>query len=313
MFERICFSKIFNNMKSDTALLNEIAHNTGLLRNLSEEESTSLKKILLGIHNDIIKICDRYGLKVMVSGGTCLGSIRHKGYIPWDDDLDFIMPRNDYEKLLSIYENGDIDSKYLFEYPNNYKDVKNTFLKIFLKGTKLKEVFDDSDFFPSCIFVDVFPIDYAPKNKLLRRVRAFISDSLQFICTSVLYYKYPSNNLKLLYEQDQKVYRRYKVRLLIGQVFSVIPHKKWVYWFDSFNRKSQLSTVMTVPSGRRHYYSEALPDKVFLPPIESTFEGCKTYLPHEPHTYLANLYGNYMRIPPVEKRERHFVVDFKID
>jgi len=195
-------------MKTDTQLLNEIAQKTDLLRQLTDLESAELKKKLLKIHNTIISICDKNGLRIMLSGGSCLGSIRHGGFIPWDDDLDMIMPRNDYEKFIKLYEEGQVDNQLLFEYPSKKKDVKNNYLKVFLKNTTLKEMFDDSDTFPSNIFVDVFPMDYAPNNKFLRKTKAIISDGLQFICTCVLYKKYPSKNLEVFYKQDADAFRR---------------------------------------------------------------------------------------------------------
>ena len=298
-------------MKTDTELLNEIAQKSDILRQLTQEEALKLKKTLLEMHNNIIELCDKHHLTVMLGGGSCLGAIRHKGYIPWDDDLDLMMPRADYEGLISLYEEKQVDEKYHFEYPNKQRDVRNTFLKIYLKNTSYKEVFDDSDKFPTAIFLDVFPIDYAPKNSLLRRIKALLSDGMQFICTCTLYSQYPSKNLKMFYGQDKDANRRYKMRIFIGVFFSVFSHRQWVYWFDTINKNSRPSDLMTVPTGRKHYMLESLPSSVFTPTIECEFEGVKSYIPNGYHTYLSNLYGDYMQVPPPEKRERHFVVDLK--
>lgn len=296
-------------MKTDTQLLNEIAKRTDLLRQLTEDEAAKLKKKLLEIHNAIISICDKNGLRIMLSGGSCLGTIRHGGFIPWDDDLDMIMPRSDYKKLIKLYEDGHVGTQLLFEYPNKKRDVKNNYLKVFLRNTTLKEMFDDSGTFPSNIFVDIFPMDYAPKNKTIRKIKSIISDGLQFICTCVLYKKYPSKNLELFYKQDNDAYKRYRFRLFVGSIASFLSHRRWVYLFDKFNRNSKPTDYYTIPCGRKHYMGETLPSDVFFPVLESTFEGVKTYLPHRPHDYLSNLYGNYMQIPPEDKRERHFIID----
>ncbi len=297
-------------MKTDTELLNSISQKTDFLRQLTESEAAALKKTLLGMHNYIIKVCDNNKLSVMLGGGSCLGAVRHKGFIPWDDDLDLMMPRVDYEKLIELFEEGKIDSKYHFEYPNPDRDVKNTFLKVFLKDTVYEDLFIDKDTFPSAIFIDIFPMDYTPSNIIIRKIKGTLSDALQFVCTCTLYSQYPSKKLKMFYEQDTQARRRYSVRILIGHIFSVFPHRRWVYWFDKFNKRRP-SNMMTIPTGRKHYLPETLPACVFTPVKECTFEGCKSYLPNDYDRYLSNLYGDYMQVPPPEKRERHFIVDIK--
>ena len=299
-------------MKTDTEILNEIAKKSSLLRLLTEDECAQLKKTLLGVHRDIISLCDKHDITIMLGGGSCLGAIRHKGYIPWDDDLDLMMPREDYEKLIEVYEQGEVDEKYLFVYPNKQNDVKNNFLKIYLKGSTCKEIFDDNDTFPTNVFIDVFPMDYAPNSIFVRKIIAFISDFLQAVCTCTLYYQHRSSNMELFAKQDEVAMKRYKLRLLLGRLFSFVSHKKWVYWFDRFNAKSKKSNYMTVPTGRNHYMKETLPVETFLPIKEVDFEGEKAYVPGGYDIYLGHLFGDYMKLPPVEKRERHFIVDFKI-
>jgi lipopolysaccharide cholinephosphotransferase len=298
-------------MKTDTEILNEIARKTSILRLLSEEECAQLKQTLLEMHNDIVSLCEEHKITIMLGGGSCLGAIRHNGFIPWDDDLDLMMPRSDYEKLISLYDKGFIDERFQFDYPNRCVDVKNTFLKIYLRGTTFLDIFDDKKSFANGIFIDVFPIDYAPENKLIRRCKALLSDGIQFICTCTLYSQYPSNILKLFYGQDKGAHKRYQMRCFLGKVFSIIPHRLWVYWFDKLNKNSKPSRLMTVPTGRKHYLSETLPSNVFTPTVECSFEGVKSYIPNDYHQYLSNLYGDYLKVPPEDKRERHFIIDIK--
>ena len=298
-------------MKTDTEILNEIARKTNILRLLTEEECVQLKRTLLHMHNDIITLCDKHNITIMLGGGSCLGAIRHKGYIPWDDDLDLMMPREDYEKLIRVYEEGRVDDKYLFIYPNKKKDVKNTFLKIYLKGTICKEIFDDDKSFPMNVYIDVFPMDFAPNSKLLRKIKALASDFLQAVCTCTLYYQYHSRNMELFAQQDDVAKKRYILRLRIGRLFSFFSHKKWVCLFDRFNAKSPRSSFMTIPPGRNHYLKETLPIEVFLPVKEVVFEGMKAYVPGGYDTYLSHLYGDYMKLPPENKRERHFIMDIQ--
>ena len=83
-------------MKSYKELLNENAQKTGL-RQLTEEESTEMKDVLMKMYQVVAQVCAEHGLTIMLCGGSCLGAIRHQGFIPWDDDLDLCMPRRDYD------------------------------------------------------------------------------------------------------------------------------------------------------------------------------------------------------------------------
>ena len=89
-------------MKTDTELMNELAVESQYLRPLSDKDSADLKRLLLEMYKDIARVCDEYELVYMVGGGTCLGAVRHHGFIPWDDDLDLIMPRESYDKLIEL-------------------------------------------------------------------------------------------------------------------------------------------------------------------------------------------------------------------
>lgn len=87
-------------MKSESQIMSELSHKVDYLRELSSEESAQLKNAILDIYKDVAALCDKYELTYMMSGGTCLGAVRHRGFIPWDDDLDIMMPRADYNVLL---------------------------------------------------------------------------------------------------------------------------------------------------------------------------------------------------------------------
>lgn len=82
--------------------MNELAHKTNYLHEMTSSESSAMKRALLDIYRDVAKLCEKEGLTLMLSGGSCLGAIRHKGFIPWDDDLDVMMRRDDYEKLIHL-------------------------------------------------------------------------------------------------------------------------------------------------------------------------------------------------------------------
>ena len=107
--------------------MNEAAILQGCLHILSDEDSKAQKALLLDMYKDIASLCDKHGLEYMMGGGTCLGTVRHNGYIPWDDDLDIMMPRLSYEKLILLLAKGELGDMYEYTAPNARKDCKNLF------------------------------------------------------------------------------------------------------------------------------------------------------------------------------------------
>lgn len=298
-------------MKSDTQILNELAAKSKYLHVLTEKESDSLKQMLLIMYKDIAKVCDENGITFMLGGGSCLGAIRHQGYIPWDDDLDLMMMRKDYELLINLCRKGALGDKYEIDTPSKDKDCKNLYLKIYRKGTLNNELLNENTPFPKGIFIDIFPMDSASSNKIAQKVHGFISDVLQFISTCVLYSEYPSSRYLEFVSGSEEALKRYKQRIAIGKLFGLISHKTWAYWFDKYNSSSRNTGYTTVPTGRKHYVGEIQPTKTFLPVKYASFEGMQCPIPADADAYLTALYLDYMQLPPENKRERHFVYQFE--
>jgi len=300
-------------MKTDIQIMNELAVNSDYLRPLSDVDSKALKSLLLEMFKDISSLCEANHLEYMLAGGSCLGAVRHKGFIPWDDDLDIIMPRASYNKLIDLLAKGSLGSNYEYDAPNKQRDCKNNFLKIYRKGTFNVEIFNECAPGPKGVYIDVFPMDSAPSNRIMQRLKGFISDFLNAVCVCVLYSQYPSRRYCEFMQYSQDSLKRYKQRLLIGKIFGVISHKTWVWWFDSFNSSTKNTGYMTIPAGRNHYVGEILPKEIFLPTTKLEFEDIQANVPGNYDAYLKALYKDYMSLPPEEKRERHFVYKFSIN
>ena len=299
-------------MKTDTQIMNEIALKSKCLHILTAEESHKLKMLLLEMYKDISALCDKNGLVYMLGGGSCLGAVRHNGFIPWDDDLDLMMPRESYERLIELLSSGSLGEKYEYSVPRKGQDCKNGFLKIYRCGTVDEDIISENIPGPKGIYVDVFPMDYAPAAVVPRRIKGFVSDMLHTICSCVLYSEYPSSLYKKFMSESSVGRFRYCQRMIIGKFLGVIPHRKWIWWFDKWNSNICVTGYLTVPSGRKHYMGECRRSSLYLPVSKAIFEGVEVNLPHLPHEYLVSMYGNYMELPPVEKRERHFVYRFRL-
>lgn len=298
-------------MKSDTQLISESAASSNYLKELSSEESICLKNMLLLMISDIKKICEDNNITFMLGGGSCLGAIRHQGFIPWDDDLDIMMFRKDYENLIKLCHDGKLGEQYEYDHPDKNKDSKNLFLKIYRKDTMDNELFCENAPFPKGIFVDIFPIDYVPRNHIKRKIHAIISNGLRVIASSVFFSQFPSKKYKDLAYQNKETKKMYNYRRWIGRIFGILPHRKWVYWFDKYNSSIAESDYVTIPTGRKLYIGEIQSVSTFLPVQYKKFEDLILPIPNDYHTYLTSLYNNYMELPPVDKREKHLIFQFK--
>ena len=135
---------------------------------LTDEQLKDLQRTLNGMLSDLDECCRRNGLTYVLGGGSCLGAVRHHGFIPWDDDVDVNMPRADLEKFLVLFEK-EYGDRYWVHSPQTTKGYGLTLSRILLKGTSVRtrEDFQNEE----CgAFLDIFPIENTYDNKLLRRL-----------------------------------------------------------------------------------------------------------------------------------------------
>lgn len=265
------------------------------VRMLSGKELRDLQNVLLEMYLDIQEVCSKNGIVCMLLGGSALGTVRHCGFIPWDDDLDIGMPRDDYERFKCLFKK-ELGDKYILNAPNYEGIPTNRFPKVLKKGTKFVEsgMQDDER---ACIKTDIFIIENVPDNLLTRYIKGLYCTCLMFIGGRVQSF-------------EDRIYSHEVLSCgnFLGMLFSFHSSKKW---FDRIDRacqhKKSNTKYMNIPTGRKHYFGEILNREVYLPTSQGIFEGEKVYLPGNSKQYLKNLYGDYMKIPPEDKREHHYI------
>ena len=295
-------------MLSSRKQLNNLSFKSDQLYAPTEAERKRMKEILLMIYKDVFEVSEKNGLTLFLGGGSALGAVRHGGFIPWDDDMDLMLMRCDYEKFKVIFDEH-LSEKYILQVPGaKGKSPANLFMKVILKDTTCLELVQQNAPGEHGLWVDIFPIEYAPENKFVRRVKGLFIDALAYACVSNYLFRFDSKEMRAYAKGSKGARINRLIRLMIGAVMSFLPYEIWYNFFDRASRGQKETSVITIPTGIRHYMGEMHAKDAFFPPRETTFEGEKAYLPNHTHEYLARLYGDYMTPPPENKRERHLYV-----
>lgn len=245
-----------------------------------------LQKVILSIAKDVDELCKKNGIEYYLVGGSAIGAIRHKGFIPWDDDWDIIMNNANYERFLQVCkEQLDTEKYYLQE---GLKDWPLYFSKIKLKGTTMEEPewFAENEHMKG-IYVDVFKMDNVSSNPLVAR--------WQYFCGK--YY--------LCYQLSQRAYSSasFRKRLMIALSSPCkIPFiRKFVkHQVEKYNKKE--TGCFGFFYGRTRFRSAVVKKEVFGTPIRVPFEDTHLPVAEHYHEYLTQVFGDYMKLPPVEQR-----------
>ena len=279
---------------------------------INDEELKQLQKCFLEILKDIDRVCKEYKICYMAAGGTALGAVRHKGFIPWDDDVDILMPRKDLKHFIEIFDEA-MGDKYEMTAPDSKYKLESMISAIYKKNT-IKANFQtmDSDL-PQGVHIDIFAIESVPLNPLVRRIKGFVAMILQYIAVSALFRHYTNEHKKKFFYQTQAGKINYRLRMAVGTLFSWCPYEKWGTMFDRFVQCKKDTGLWAVPTDIGHYFGHIMPKTVYYPPVEMLFEDMMIPVPHDTDAYLKNQYGDYMKIPPVEERESHWSVGFNLN
>ena len=243
---------------------------------------------------EVRRICELHNLKYFLIAGTLIGAIRHKGFIPWDDDIDIGMMRSDFDKFIE-YCKTDLDTnRFFLQTPETEKGSADFELaRIRLNGTKFLESHRKNLNIHHGIFVEVFPYDDLPDNKIYT---AFYSDSFRLLKKAVgirMGYKYKAKNLL----------NRFLI-YFISFFTRFIPLNKLIYKMNNYHLKYQKSDSKWVflIAGGTSYKKERHLRSTVAELSTAEFEGKIYPIPKDYETFLTEQYGDYMTPPPVQKQ-----------
>ena len=255
------------------------------------ERDNKLKPMLVEMMGWFHNFCVNHNLRYYAAGGTMLGAIRHKGFIPWDDDIDIVMPRTDYEKLEQLMKNQ-VCKRYLLETPNtDAKDFFYTFSKLYDTETTLIE--NTKYKIKRGIYLDIFPLDgmgnsEKESRKHFRKIEK-------------------ANNLLLSKIAGIRKGRSF-IKNTVVRVFRVVP----------LNEKKLLNKVVRLcaekdwdkcayggnPVGAWRF-KEIMRKEIMGTPTLYKFENIEIFGAEMADEYLKHLYGDWRKLPPIEKRVSH--------
>ena len=247
-----------------------------------------VKSIQLEILKKVHSFCDSNGLRYSLAGGTLLGAIRHKGFIPWDDDIDIIMPRPDYERLINqfhdenlVVQNIQTDKHYYLLLSKIY-DNRTTFVQNGYHGGA---------------FIDIFPVDGLPDEDKTREYLKKQNKIKDMLWRTTKTYQFSDNKfLNLIKYVLRQVVYGFPNRNKLIQEYEALYNQ---YDFDT----SAFAGAITGPYGMKEFMDASVfKDYIILPFENFSFKCIKAY-----DAYLTKHYGDYMQLPPQEQQVPHHI------
>lgn len=268
---------------------------------MERELLRKVQLIQLELAKEVKRVCEENGIRYFLYRGTFLGAVRHKGFIPWDDDMDIAMLREDYDKFRRIVPEK-MDPKYCFQDWHTDPGYALPFGKIRKRGTVYVEA-KSAVLEENGLYIDIYPLDYAPEDPKERRLLA-----------KKLLHLYRIKLMKSHYtpwmEVDKIVWYK-RIGYLAYQTASLFVSQKKL--IDTYEK-----LVRAVPATDTLYEQSSTPTTYYYD--KAMYEGAASYAYEDTEfaanadydTVLSNLYGDYMQWPPEDKREnRHQII--KID
>ena len=276
-------------------------------RQYTDEELEKLKKLELMILKEVNDICDKHNIEYYVYSGTALGAARHEGFIPWDDDIDIAVFRKDYEKLLKILDK-ELSPEFYLITMNKQEECFFSISKVCLKGTRFEDWWVDQVSFEEGIYIDIFSLDKVPKSKFKRAIYHHGGNLINHILMNATVRVRTGS--KLMDWGHEFLYRFLNTIPISKKYWKKVCYNNLTRYEDTDAEyvTSYFSQISCPTFGKYDAFliSDLSPSK------KVKFENLMVSAPHNLDTILKIQYGDYMKLPPEEKRINHSpeVLDF---
>lgn len=275
-------------------------------------DNETLRKVQLAqleIAKEIKRVCDENNIKYFLDSGTLLGVVRHKGFIPWDDDMDIGMLREEYEKFIKIAPEK-LGKEYFLQTWISDNNYPHAYSKVRKLGTVYIENVSKNSGAHNELFVDIFPYDVFPNEEFERRDHG----------KRVMCYRYAlqmKNHVKP-WVRHKKVWKRVigKMKYIPYIIFSWTKNRtSLIREADAVNKKynGKKTKYYYETTGGAPYGKWIVPTSCFDNLSTAIFENIEFSVPGNSDLYLRTVYGDYMQLPPVEKRgNQHQIIELKL-
>lgn len=261
-------------------------------------DTNQVKQIQIEAFRFLIEYLEKNKINYFIIAGTLLGAVRHKGFIPWDDDVDIGMTRKDYNKFMTLFKNDferNNEALYFLQNWDTDPHFAMPFSKLRVNNTIYKEEVTRRVNIHHGIYIDIFPFDDVHSNKLFSCIQEKGTMLLQKMILAKSNYKLTSRKMSVFY----------KVFLF------PFPKKLMIALIHAINAENTENNRLMVCSGGSYGFKKEVVEKQWFERSEILrFENLEVKAPLGYITYLKNLYGDYTKLPPVHQRKsRHNIVE----
>lgn len=257
-----------------------------------------MQLIQLEMLQEVDRICKKCEIHYNIIAGTLLGAVRHDGYIPWDDDADVAMLREEYEKFRRACKTELDRSRFYFQDHRNTKGYRWGYGKLRRKHTLFLREFQEHMPYKQGIFIDIFPLDGVPDNYILRSMKNF-----ECFCVR-----------KILWSRVGKIAEKNFWKRQGFKLLDQIPEQAVFHYYhrmihNASRKKTRMVRILMFPTPNSEYgyYRSWYENSTVIAFEGITFQGIRDY-----DSYLSFKFGDYRELPPIEKRKVHPVSDIKL-